>query len=252
MRSSCLLALLAALSAPEISTRPDGPLDEFRVKRQEVFEFSRRPQVSRKGDRVEIAFATKAGCDVTIAIEDAQGKIVRHLASGVLGPNAPEPFQKNSLTQSVVWDGKNDQGEYIDDKDSHTVRVSLGLKPMFEKNLYWDPKKRISHGAPQICAAEEGVYVYEGHGVDHLRLFDHDGNYVRTIYPFPADKLEKIEGLSWHTFPQDGRKLPLKQGFVQATLLTSGTSALFEMAYKFGDGVGATGLAARNGRVALA
>ena len=28
------------------------------------------------------------------------GKIVRHLASGVLGPNAPEPFRKNSKARS--------------------------------------------------------------------------------------------------------------------------------------------------------
>jgi len=243
MSQGALLAFLAAVLYPQ---------EEFKVKREEVFEFARKPQVVRKGDRVEITFETRGRCDVTVAVEDGQGHIVRHLASGVLGPKAPAPFRKDSLAQTVVWDGKNDQGEYIDDKDSHTVRVSLGLKPAFEKNLYWDPRKRISQGAPQIHAAEEGVYVFESHGVDHLRLFDHDGNYVRTIYPFPADKLEQVQGLEWHTFPQDGRKLPLKQGFVQATLLTSGTSALFEAAYKFGDGIGATGMAAKNGRIALA
>ena len=41
----------------------------------------------------------------------------------------------------------------------------------------------------------EGVYVYDGNGVDHVRLFDHDGNYVRTIYPFPAAKLKQVKGL---------------------------------------------------------
>ena len=39
-------------------------------------------------------------------------------------------------------------------------------------------------------ATPEGVYVYDGRVFDHVRLFDHDGNYVRTIYPFPATSSE--------------------------------------------------------------
>src|SRR5258706_8658397 len=108
--------------------------DEFKIKRQEVFEFTQKPTVMRQGYDVTIAFESKAYCDATIAIEDAQGKIVRHLVSGVLGPKAPEPFQKDSLKQKVVWDCKNDKEERITDLDSITVRVSLGLKPAFEKN----------------------------------------------------------------------------------------------------------------------
>src|SRR5262245_20212712 len=110
--------------------------DEFRVKREEVFEFAQKPRVTRAGDRVEIAFAARGACDATVAIEDAAGKIIRHLASGVLGPNAPEPFQKNSLSQTIVWDGKDDQDRYVDDKESCLVRVSLGLKPEFERTLF--------------------------------------------------------------------------------------------------------------------
>jgi hypothetical protein len=40
-------------------------------------------------------------------------------------------------TPSTLFDGKNDAGEYIDDKNGLTVRVSLGLKPQFEKTLLW-------------------------------------------------------------------------------------------------------------------
>ena len=66
---------------------------------------------------------------------------IRHLASGVLGPNAPEPFAKNSKAQTIVWDGKNDQGRYVEEKDEVVVRVSLGLKRQFERALFWHPKK---------------------------------------------------------------------------------------------------------------
>ena len=97
-------------------------LDELKVKREAVFEFARKPIVTREGDRVTIEFETKGFCDVTVAVEDADGKIVRHLVSGVLGPNAPEPLKKNSKAQTIVWDGKDDQGTYIDDKGRCTVR----------------------------------------------------------------------------------------------------------------------------------
>ena len=93
------------------------PLDEFKVKREEVYEFTEKPKVVRDGDKLTIAFASKAFCDATVAIEDANGRIVRHLASGVLGENAPEPLQWNSRRQAIAWDGKDDRGRLLDDKD---------------------------------------------------------------------------------------------------------------------------------------
>jgi len=161
-------------------------LDEFKVKREAVFEFAKKPSVTRAGDTVTIAFETKGVCDVTVAIEDEQGAIVRHLACGVLGPNAPEPFQKNTKQQAIVWDGKNDKGEYIDEKDRVTVRVSLGLEPRFERALYWTPYKRTAATDPIVVACPEGVLVYEGRLYDMVRLYDHDGGSVRTVSPFPV------------------------------------------------------------------
>ncbi len=228
-----------------------GGLDEFKVKREAVFEFAERPTLTRNGDQATIAFASKGYCDVTVAIENSEGKIVRHLACGVLGPKAPPPLQRDSLKQTLVWDGKDDQERYIDDKEGLSVRVSLGLRPAFERTLFWSPKKRIGDRPPLLHAVEEGVVVFDGLGVDHVRLFDHDGSYVRTIYPFPAGKLGQVNGLRWHTFPQDGGRLPLKDGFVQASLLTSGTSGLSD-AEKHRGGVGATAMAAHNDRIALA
>lgn len=198
-------------------------LDEFKVKREAVFEFTEPPKVVARGNRVDITFASRGFCDVTVAIEDSTGRIIRHLASGVLGDNAPPPLQSKSLNQTLVWDGKDDQGRYVDDRQGLVARVSLGLKPQFERTLFFSPKKRITRGnRPLVAATEDGVFVFEGEGVDHLRKFDHEGNYVETIYPFPAGKLDSVKGLKTATFPQSGRSLPLKHGLVQATLLTSG------------------------------
>ena len=246
-------------------------LDELRVKREQVFEFAQKPQVTRDGDRVTVRFAAKGRCDATVAVEDARGRIVRHLACGVLGPNAPHPFQRDSLKQAVVWDGKSDQGRYIDDSGGLTVRVSLGLRPRFERTLFWEPKRRASRYPPLMAAAREGVYVYDGGtGIDQLRLYDHEGNYVRTVYPFPASKIRETKGLAWHTFPQDGKRLPLKTNFLQCTMLTSGANAWNLQTYKpesrtyesvvgagnnahFGMyGGAASAMAVRAGRIAVA
>ena len=216
MISLAAAVVLAAVAAADV--------DEFKVKSEQVFEFAQKPQVTRQGDRVTIAFETKGFCDVTVAIEDAQGKIVRHFASGVLGPNAPAPFQKNSKSQTIVWDGKNDRGEYVDDRapahtDALTVRVSLGLKARFERTLY---RSQVGGaGTTQFCAAAEGVYVVDPRG-DHVSLLDHDGVFLRTVYPFPRAGLAKAEGLRWHEFPH-GDRLPLKTGEIfRMTLLTHG------------------------------
>ncbi len=226
-------------------------LDEFKIKRQPVFEFTVRPQVRKAGNAWEITFTSKAFCDVAVAIEDADGRIARHLASGVLGKNTPPKFQKNSLQQAVLWDGKDDRGQYVENPSGCSVRVSLGLKPEFERKHFWSPKKRLSRAnRPLIAAAPEGVYVFEGEGADHIRLFDHDGNYVRTVYPFSARKLSKVNGLKWATFPQDGKKLPLKHGLVQATLFTSGRNIYDSTMAKYQPA--ATAFDVRSRKIALA
>ncbi len=246
LRLSLAVAALVTCAAPLSALALAGDADEFRVKREAVFEFAAKPRVTLRGDRATISFETKGFCDVTIAVEDASGRIVRHLASGVLGPNAPPPFRKNAKKQAVVWDGKDDAGRYVDDKASHTVRVSLGLKPRFERTLLWSPERRVGAAPPIMRAAKEGVYVSQGRGLDHLRLFDRDGKYLRTVYPFAADKVKKIRGLKWFDFPQ-GYRLPLKVGSYQQTLLTSGDSAE-------DNGMGgraASAMAVRGGRLAL-
>jgi len=220
-------------------------LDEFKVKRQDVYEFTEKPAVTRAGDNITITFTSKAYCDATVAIEDADGpstgsghgKIIRHLACGVLGSNAPAPFQKNSLKQTVIWDGKNDKGEYIENKDAVVLRVSLGLRPQFERTLFWSPYKRERDpkamlGVRQLAAAApEGVYVYEGMNV---RLYNHDGEYLRTIYPFPARTMGKIKGLTWTVVPPGDEKFPQKIGRTFGTFLSSEMPALAGM-WTIGD-----------------
>lgn len=207
--------------------------EEYNVKREAVFDFVKKPVITRKGDNISIAFETKGFCDVTIAIEDSTGKIIRHLASGVLGNNAPAPFKKDSKEQVIVWDGKDDQEKYAANKDDLTVRVSLGLKPQLERSLFQSPYKRFGRNQPAMAASPEGVYIYEGDIVDNIKLFDHNGNYIRTVYPFSNSKLKDVKGLRWHK-TIDGEDMPFKEGSHQATFFGSGYNGGFDAASGYG------------------
>ncbi|MCX7806710.1 MAG: hypothetical protein N3A38_16220, partial [Planctomycetota bacterium] len=115
--------------------------------------------VEKQGDKWVITFASKGKCDATVAIVGPDGKIVRHLASGVLGPNAPHPFQQNSLSQRIEWDGLTD--DFKKAPSGCKVRVSLGLQAKYERDIAWAPKK--------------GTCI------------ERDGKYFRTIFPPPMD-----------------------------------------------------------------
>jgi len=116
------------LAAPFVCAGQPAPLNPYRgmQEREEVFEFSEKPSVKRDQDKWVITFASKGKCDATVAILDKDGKVVRHLASGVLGRNAPYPFQQDSLAQTIEWDGLTD--DFREAPAGCRVRVSLGLK----------------------------------------------------------------------------------------------------------------------------
>ena len=58
--------------------------------------FSTPPTAKKAGDKTVITFAVGGRTDVEVAILDAKGKVVRHLAAGVLGAekDPPKPLRK--------------------------------------------------------------------------------------------------------------------------------------------------------------
>ncbi len=72
--------------------------------------FTGKPSAAKDGEGAKIAFAVSAPTDVEVAVLDAKGAVVRHLAAGLLGKEAPAPFKKDALAQEVVWDGKDSDG----------------------------------------------------------------------------------------------------------------------------------------------
>ncbi|MCX7806736.1 MAG: hypothetical protein N3A38_16350, partial [Planctomycetota bacterium] len=165
---------------------PSNPVTG-REMREEVFEFTQKPKVEKQGDKWVITFTSKGKCDATVAIVGPDGKIVRHLASGVLGANAPWPFRQGSLSQTLEWDGKDDFGKPA--PAGCKAKVGLGLKASFDK-AFFNPYTNINaaelgygNGVALKVDKDGSLYVVCG---NRVRAFSRDGKYLRTLFPPPA------------------------------------------------------------------
>ena len=94
--------------------------------------FGTKPEVRKNGDGWEIRFSVSKATNVAVAVLDAKGKVLRHLAAGVLGDNPPPPLKKG-LAQALTWSGKDDLGRPA--PAGCNVRVRLGSKAVLGKVL---------------------------------------------------------------------------------------------------------------------
>ncbi|MFW6163874.1 MAG: SMP-30/gluconolactonase/LRE family protein, partial [Planctomycetota bacterium] len=178
-----------------------------------IAEFAAAPSARREGDKVIIGFAVKAATDAEVAIVDAEGRVVRHLAAGRLGRNAPKPFRAGSLKQEIIWDGRDDEGKPVGAVSKLRVRVGLGLQGKLHKVIGWNGDY---HEAVRgiACGPDGTLYVLYGGGLYAHRMttlisaFDREGRYLRQVYPGPAAlPPEQREG--WpHLTRDDGREIP--------------------------------------------
>jgi len=185
----CLCIVFAAAALAEDFPKPYDPNC---TERQNVFEFTQKPAVKLVGkDKYEISFGVKGYCDVAVDMIDEKGVVVRHIAAGVLGKNAPAPFQKDSLSQKIYWLGKDDLGIYVKEPDKLRARVRLGLKPEFDKRLGGTSPYNLPGYVWGMAVGPTGAYVFSKGGGSHgsvgARAFDLSGKYRATLCPPPAN-----------------------------------------------------------------
>ncbi len=211
-----LMSLLVVAAAVLAAEDYEAPLD---VGKTGEAVFRVKPQAQKVGDRVKITFALSAPTDVEVAITDGEGKVIRHLAAGLLGRNAPEPLKKNSLSQELFWDGKDDLGRAAlpagaSGEVGFKVRVRLGLRATFDRVIGWSGQ-RVDAPRAMACGPDGTLYVIHGEKFyAHRRTtlisaFDRDGGYLHQVMPGPGGLAkEKREG--WPRMVlDDGTEVPI-------------------------------------------
>ena len=171
--------------------------------------FNAKPTAAKDGDKVKISFAVGAPTDVEIAVLDAKGAVVRHLAAGLLGKNAPEPLKKDALAQELLWDGRDDAGKPAAGAP-FKVRVSIGAKPVLEKYAGWNGNT-LSGAVGGLAPGKGGelyVLTMDGSGRSEVRVLDKDGKYLRTIMPYPANTPKERTASVGH-LEVEGQRLPI-------------------------------------------
>jgi len=171
--------------------------------------FAQPPKAAADGPNVKITFAVDSPTDVEVAVVNAAGRVVRHLAAGRLGPAAPPPLARDTLRQTLTWNRTDDAGRPV--RGAAKVRVRLGLTGKLKRHVGCDPHAfRTIVGLAVSAKGElfvlDSEFTYGGGG---LRVYDRRGKYLRTIVPYsaalPAERLAAIGQL---TFP-DGSRLPI-------------------------------------------
>jgi hypothetical protein len=182
--------------------------------------FARKPTATKTAAGVRIEFAVSAPTDVAVYVEDAAGKVVCHLAAGVLGSNPPLPLTADSLRQSVVWDGKDDCSKPAGD-GPFQVRVALGMKPEFDGFLMYNPD---SSGYIESLAVGPRGTLYVFHrdlvangnmGGHKIKVYSRDGKAIKALTPFPANIApERVKALGVFQTP-DGDLVPRIHNWAQ-------------------------------------
>lgn len=180
----------------------------------EMAVFTGKPTALRKGEGATVCFEVSAATDVEVAIVNAAGVIVRHLAAGKLGRNAPPPLARDTLRQEIVWDGNDNLGRKAAG-GPFQARVSLGIMPQFEKTIADNPG--TLGGVMGFAVGPQGeLFVLHNHGSIHpedgsgfCAVFDRSGKYRRTILPYPSrTPAERLPGVRQVRLAGTGETVP--------------------------------------------
>ncbi len=186
-------------------------------------EFASPPRVLRTDEGFAVSFALNGPADVEVAAIDPQGRVVRHLAAGVLGGKNPPPAPlRSGLEQTLAWDGRDDLGRPATG-GPFRLRVRAGLRVRFGRMIGGSPYTgsvvSMPYRAPvNGLAVDASGHLYVkmmssvgSHGNSgmwpwHLRKFDPRGEYLKTLLPYSPSSA-RADGFDLLPTP-DGRFTP--------------------------------------------
>jgi hypothetical protein len=186
----------------------------------QALDFTTQPSLTKDGsNKWWVSFEVNQATDVEVSIVNVHdSSVVRHLAAGMLGPNAPAPLTASSLSQILEWDLKDDLGQAVSNPESLSVRVRAGVSPylsgMVGENLYTFRAEGAGYFkfmGMAVDPATSDVFLYgTGNNMSAytIRQYDGDGNYKRTVFPYPANlSISEVSGYGVNQWP-DGRYTP--------------------------------------------
>jgi hypothetical protein len=199
--------------------------------------FSQQPVVTRSAGRAAVEFAVTGKTDVEVAILNAKGEAVRHLAAGVLGAtNAPPLPLRPGLAQKLEWDGQDDAGDSAQG-GPFRVRIRAGMGVKLDKIVGGDPYAFWSELSFQGDHAQWGMYGLEAksdgkvyllgkvtsYGLGPvIRQYDARGDYLRTVFPPAAGKpVDEVQG--WGVNVRGDGTYTLKANFGWCTAIPDWT-----------------------------
>lgn len=171
--------------------------------------FAEAPSFRGGGEGGTVTFSADRETDAEVAILDAKDKVVRRLAAGMLGANAPEPFAKGALKQAIAWDGKDDLGQPVQG-GPFKARVRLGFKPAWDATLGRDPRTLGYVSSVAVGRDGELFVVLSDYfwGRSEVRVYSREGKYLRTVLPYAAKTPAERTASVGHVM-QDGERLPI-------------------------------------------
>ncbi|MFH1761160.1 MAG: FlgD immunoglobulin-like domain containing protein [bacterium] len=152
-------------------------------------------------DSVQINFTLKEYDDVAVEVLDEAGKVIRHLGAGVLGPNAPLPFQPDTRAQKIFWDWKDNSGSILGKNGNFRIMVNVDLKARFGNILGWNGQWLGTIQGMVVDSAGNLYVIMKDMPIIHrwpvyIKVFSKDGSYLRSIAPFPANlEASKMNGV---------------------------------------------------------
>jgi HEAT repeat protein len=195
--SSLFLLTLSAVCAAGCATKAvedDRPAGTF----------AEMPVVTSEGTDVRIKFALTQPLDVEVAVVDASGRVVRHLAAGMVGRSkAAPPLVGGALRQSILWDRRDDLGRpAVNGK--YKVRVRMGMQVAFGRNIgdnpyvIENPRSIATDRAGNVHLMSQSYRSGDGKsaGPKYIQVFDRSGKYLRTTMPYSSslsrDRLKRF------------------------------------------------------------
>ena len=201
--------------------------------------FATKPAAVTTAGGTAVRFALTKSTDIEVAVLDARGRIVRHLAAGAVGVENPPPPLRRGLIQELLWDGKDDLGRPAE-RGPFQFRVRAGMSARFGRTIGGSPYTgsvgETPYRAPLngLAVDRQGnLYVkllssVGSHGNSglwpwHLRKFDNAGKYVRTLLPYPpSTPRDKASGFTLLDAPDDA-------------MTPANQNSLYPVFYVFGD-----------------